>query len=58
MLTNHDLLPYKERKKSLSEFEIILLNQDENYQLNLERPMATNQIKEINPNICYSFIYR
>ena len=56
MLTNHDLLPYKERKKSLSEFEIILLNQDENYQLNLERPMATNQIKEINPNIIHSFI--
>ena len=56
MLTNHYLLPYKERKKSLSEFEINLLNQDENYKLNLERPMATNQIKNIKQNIIHSFI--
>ena len=56
MLTNHYLLPYKDRKKSLSEFERNLLNQDENYRLNLERPMATNQIKNIKQNVIYSFI--
>ena len=56
MLTNHYLLPYKERKKSISEFEKNLLNQDENYKLNLERPMATNQIKNIKQNIIHSFI--
>jgi hypothetical protein len=39
MLTNHDLLPFKEKQKSLSEFEILLLNQDEDYKLNLERPL-------------------
>ena len=49
MLTNHYLLPYKDRKKTMSEFERNLLNQDENYRLNLERPMATNQIK-LTPN--------
>ena len=56
MLTNHYLLPYKERKKSLSDFEKNLLNQDENYKLNLERPMATNQIKNIKQNVIHSFI--
>jgi hypothetical protein len=56
MLTNHDLLPYKEKQKSLSEFEILLLNQDEDYKLNLERPLATNQIKEINKNNIHSFV--
>ena len=57
MLTNHYLLPYKDRKKSISEFEKNLLNQDENYKLNLERPMATNQIKNIKQNVIHSFIY-
>ena len=56
MLTNHFLLPYKDRKKSISEFEQNLLNQDENYRLNLERPMETNQIKNIKKNIIHSFI--
>ena len=56
MLTNHYLLPYKDRKKSISEFEKNLLNQDENYKLNLERPMATNQIKNIKQNVIHSFI--
>ena len=56
MLTNQYLLPYKDRKKELSEFERNLLNQDENYRLNLERPMATNQIKNIKQNVIHSFI--
>ena len=56
MLKNNDLLPYKERKKSISEFEINLLNQDENYKLELERPMATNQIKNIKQTFIHSFI--
>ena len=56
MLTNHYLLPYKERKKSISQFELNILKQDENYKLNLERPLASNQIKNINQNKIYLFI--
>ena len=55
MLTNAYLLPYKQQKQ-MSEFERNLLNQDENYRLNLERPMATNQIKSIKQNKIYTFI--
>ena len=56
MLTNHYLIPYKQRKKPLSEFELNMLKLDENYQLNLERPLATNQIKNIKQNKIHSFI--
>jgi len=55
MLTNGYLLPYKEQKP-MSEFEKNLLNQDENYRLNLERPMAVNQIKTIKQNKIHTFI--
>ena len=55
MLTNGYLLPYKEQKQ-ISEFERNLLNQDENYKLNLERPMAVNQIRTIKQNKIHSFI--
>lgn len=55
MLTNGYLLPYKEEKQ-ISEFERNLLNQDENYRLNLERPMAVNQIRTIKQNKIHSFI--
>lgn len=55
MLTNGFLLPYKEQKQ-ISEFERNLLNQDENYRLNLERPMAVNQIRTIKQNKIHTFI--
>ena len=56
MLTNKNILEYKERNKCESEIEKDILYQDEDYFLNLERPLEISQIKKIKRNRIHNFI--
>lgn len=46
MLKNSYLKKYKTQKKKLTEFEKILLSQDDNYIMNLERPLSLKEISK------------